>query len=174
MMLQVFSLLLYLFSFRRISAKIKNTSLFHFLTEEACVIQRKTALFHKWKYPPTDDLHMINSICIFKCCTLLWSLFLIIFVSAVSGWNFGFLEAGGTVPSDFSRVRTSPSAYLVFHSVYSELHFSLHPSPFFSVSCVCFFYSFFPFPHLYWSTMWTRGLLRWTYNLSSQRSYFTS
>lgn len=71
--------------------------------------------------------------------------FFFIFVLAVSAWKLGFLEASGTVPSDFNRVRFSTSVYLVFHSVYSELHFSLL---FFFFPCaLCLLLSFFlPLP----------------------------
>lgn len=146
-MLQFFSVLLCLLSIYSIPVKIKSTSVFHFLTEEACVIHRKleNTLPPKWDYSPTGDLHMIDSICIFKCCSVLLlslfvSLFSLVFVLADPGGNIGFLEDGGTVPSDFSRVRISPSVYLVFHLVYSELHFSLlfllcHVSASFILSC---------------------------------------
>lgn len=91
-----------------------------------------------WDYTPTGDLYMIDNICIFKYCSLLLLFF--IFIEEVSGWNLGFLESCGTAPSDFNRVRISPSVYLVFHSVYSELHFSLH----FLFSALCLLLSYIP------------------------------
>lgn len=81
---------------------------------------------------------MIHNICIFKYCSLLLLFF--IFIEADSRWSLGFLESCGTAPSDFNRVRILPSVYLVFPSVYSELHFILH----FLFCALCLLLSYFP------------------------------
>lgn len=63
-MLQIFSILLYSFSISMTLEK-KNTSMFPFLTEKACIAhgkQKNSSSPPKRDHPPTDNLHMIDSL----------------------------------------------------------------------------------------------------------------